>query len=155
FARFLPRLRDAGQHVVLECPAPLVRLMQSVDGVVQAVARGDPLPSHDFHIPLMSLPGAFGMTLASIPADVPYIAPNKDEAAAWAARLDGLPRPRIGLAWKGSPQHPRDRVRSPGLAPLLPLLEMAGGSLISLQKDGGAADLAALDGARRVVDVTP
>lgn len=155
FARYLPRLRDAGQHVVLECPEPLVRLMQSVDGVVQVVARGDPLPSHDFHIPLMSLPGAMETTLASIPADVPYVVPNRDEAATWAARLAGLPRPRIGLAWKGSARHPRDRVRSPGLASLLPLLDLAGGSLVSLQRDGGAADLAALDGARRVIDVTP
>ncbi|MEQ9560211.1 MAG: tetratricopeptide repeat protein [Rhodospirillales bacterium] len=154
FARYATLLAAAGQHVTLECPAALVRLMASLDGVIQVVAQGGgaPPPSHDFQIPLMSLPGVFATDITTIPADVPYLRAPEQDCAAWSRRLDKIPGPRIGIVWKGSPDHPRDRVRSPGLAPLLPLLDLPGAAFVSLQKDG-RADLAA-HGADGVVDMT-
>ena len=154
FARYAALLAAADQHVILECPATLRRLMTSLDGVIQVVEQGgDRLPGHDYQIPLMSLPAAFATDLATIPADVPYLrAPDRDRAD-WRRRLDKLAGPRIGIVWKGSPDHPRDRVRSPGLAPFLPLLDLSGATLVSLQM-GGGTDLAA-HGADAVVDMTP
>ncbi|MEQ9170674.1 MAG: tetratricopeptide repeat protein [Rhodospirillales bacterium] len=153
FARYAALLAAAGQHVTLECPAALVRLMASLDGFVQVVAQGSGRPpSHDFQIPLMSLPGVFATDLATIPADVPYLRAPERDCAAWRRRLDKVAGPRIGIVWKGSPDHPRDRLRSPGLAPLLPLLELPGATFVALQKDGGT-DLAA-HGADTVVDMT-
>lgn len=154
FARYAALLAAADQHVVLECPAPLVRLMASLDGVIQVVEQGGgmPPPGHDSQIPLMSLPGAFATDLATIPADVPYLRASERDCADWRRRLNGLVGPRIGIVWKGSPDHPRDRVRSPGLAPLLPLLDLPEATFISLQMEG-ATDLAA-HGADAVVDMT-
>ncbi len=153
FARYAALLAAAGQHVILECPAPLARLMGSLDGDVQVIAQGARRPpSHDFQIPLMSLPGAFATDLATVPADIPYLQAADDECAAWRRRLDGLAGPRIGIVWKGSPDHPRDRVRSPGLAPLLSLLDRSEATFVSLQMDG-ATDLAA-HGTDAVIDMT-
>tara|TARA_R110000772_G_scaffold41808_1_gene97602 strand:- start:185462 stop:187231 length:1770 start_codon:yes stop_codon:yes gene_type:complete len=154
FARYAALLAAAGQHVTLECPAALVRLMASLDGVLQVVEQGagTPPPSHDFQIPLMSLPGVFETDLTTVPADVPYLQASAQDCAAWRRRLEKQAGPRIGIVWKGSPDHPRDRVRSPGLGPLLPLFDLPGATFISLQKDG-ATDLAA-HGAAAVVDMT-
>ena len=153
FSRYVPHIADLGFHVTLQCPAPLMRLMASLEGVTKTVEQGDPAPDHDFHIPMLSLPAAFATEPDTVPADVPYLQPDKMETAAWSDRLADLPGTRIGISWKGSAAHPRDRVRSPGLAPLLPLINLSGVSVLSLQKDGGAADLAA-HGADAVVDPT-
>lgn len=154
FARYAPMVAAAGQRVVLECPGALVRLMTSLDGVVQVIEQGggSPPPRHDYQVPLMSLPGEFATDLSTIPADVPYLRAAESDTAVWRRRLEKVAGPRIGIAWKGSPDHPRDRVRSPGLAPLLPLLKLPGAAFVSLQKDG-APDLAA-HGATAVIDMT-
>jgi Flp pilus assembly protein TadD len=153
FARYIPRIAALGFHVTLQCPGPLMRLLASLEGVTKIVEQGGPAPDHDFHIPMLSLPAAFSTRLESVPADIPYLKPEKDETAAWRDELSDVAGPRIGIAWKGSAAHPRDRVRSPGLAPLLPLLALPGASFLSLQKDGGAADLAA-HGLDAVIDPT-
>jgi tetratricopeptide (TPR) repeat protein len=143
FARYVDLIAARGLHAAVECPSPLVRLMRSLAGVTQVVEQGAPLPGHDVQIPMMSLPGAFKTDLDSVPADIPYLHPPKDLMDSWRRRLEHLAGVRIGLAWKGSANHPRDRVRSPGLAPLLELLKLPGASFLSLQKDGGDKDIAA------------
>jgi hypothetical protein len=45
-----------GAEVTLEVPAPLARLLASLEGVSRVVARGDTSPPFDCHCPLMSLP---------------------------------------------------------------------------------------------------
>lgn len=154
FVRYLPMVAARGWTVVLECQPPLARLLAGVDGAARVIAQGDPLPAFDCHVPLLSLPGALNTTLETIPAVVPYLPSAEAEVRAWRERLATLPGLRVGLAWKGSPGHQRDRVRSPGLAPLLPLLEVAGVSFVSVQKTGGAEDLADLGVGDRVFDPT-
>ncbi len=65
----------------------------------------------------------------------------------WRGRLEparaGL---RVGLVWAGNAGLHDDPKRSPGLEPLLPLLDLPGVTFISLQKGGGRADLERLGG---------
>src|SRR5262249_41990734 len=89
----------------------------------KVIARGDALPEFDLHCPLMSLPLAFGTTLETIPAEVPYIAAPPDRVAAWRTKLGPAGGPRIGLVWSGQPKHGNDRNRSMALHLLAPLLE--------------------------------
>jgi hypothetical protein len=49
----------------------------------------------------MSLPLAFKTTLATIPAQVPYLATNAAQVARWRDRLGAKSKPRVGLAWAG------------------------------------------------------
>jgi hypothetical protein len=57
----------------LEVPPALVRLLTTLKSDVMVFAKGDSLPQFYLHCPLMSLPLAFKTTLATIPADVPYL----------------------------------------------------------------------------------
>ena len=66
----------------------------------------------DIHVPLMSLPGVLGATLATVPADVPYIRVGDERRRSWRQQLARLPRIGIGMAWQGNPRHPDDRKRS-------------------------------------------
>jgi hypothetical protein len=105
---------------------------------------GAELPAHDFAVPLMHLPWAFGTTVSDVPAAVPYLAADAAAVARWRARLADLPKAAggrsVGLVWAGGrraadPLSVRiDRRRSMPLAALAPLGGVAGVSLVSLQK---------------------
>ena len=145
FCRYAPVLAGLGARVVLEAPAPLFPLLQSLAGVATLVREGDPLPDFDHHCPLLSLPLALDTGLDSIPARVPYLRVDPARRAAWADRL-GTPqaaRPRVGLAWSGNPGHPNDYNRSMPIDHLLALRGLPI-ELVSLQKDVRDRDRPAL-----------
>jgi tetratricopeptide (TPR) repeat protein len=143
FIRYLPRVAAKGATVVLEIPDALRPLIDTT-GIAATLSRGQQPPPFDLHCPLASLPLAFGTTLATIPADVPYVSAPPERVAAWSARLPPAHAPRIGLAWSGKATHKNDHNRSIALAALKPLLAKAGGTFVSLQKDYRAHDRAAL-----------
>jgi hypothetical protein len=153
FCRYIPTIAAAGAHVVLEVPAALVALLADLEGVTRIVAAGRALPTFDCHCPLMSLPFAVGTTLATIPHRIPYLHAEAAKVQAWRARLAGLPRPWVGLAWAGSPVHRNDRNRSMALHTLLTALP-AELRYVSLQKFVPASDRAVLDAAGRLHDWT-
>jgi hypothetical protein len=113
-----------------------------LDGVTRLIGRGDALPRFDLHCPLMSLPLAFGTTLATIPALVPYLRAPTERVAAWRTRLP-VGR-RVGLVWSGKPSHKNDRNRSILFAQLKPILAHPGVTFVSLQREVRAADVAGL-----------
>ncbi len=101
FCRYVRLVAGLGAKVVLEVQRPLVGLLANLDGAAAIVGSGDPLPDFDYHCPLLSLPLAFDTTLATIPASVPYIACDRQQARQWQARLGDARRLRVGLAWSG------------------------------------------------------
>jgi tetratricopeptide (TPR) repeat protein len=138
FLRYVPLLARLGARVLAWVPGPLVRLVRSIPGVA-AVFTGDGAPPpFDFHCPFVSLPRAFGTTVATVPSD-PYLAADPALAAIWAARLPAATL-RVGLTWAGQsrPWLPGfatvDRRRSAGLAAFAPLAAVAGVQFVSLQK---------------------
>lgn len=120
FARYLPLLAARGAAVLVEMYADLIPLFAQIDGVAQATTPDDPTPDHDLLTPLLSLPAAFGTTLDSVPAAVPYLSVPPRHLAQWGARLGPRQGPRVGIAWRGSSKSaPRSAVPLPTLAPLL------------------------------------
>ncbi len=146
FVRYAPLAARRGARVILGVQPALKALAAGLDGVEQAIAEGEPLPAFDLHCPLMSLPYAFGTTLDTIPAQVPYLAPPPERLAAWRARLGGRRMPRAGIAWAGNPDQANDRNRSIPLAQLLTHLRRPGIEWISLQKEIREPDAAAFAG---------
>jgi hypothetical protein len=136
----------------------MVLLLHSLEGVGQVIATGEPLPDFDLQCPMLSLPLACGTTLATIPADAPYLAPPPERIAAWRHRLGRRPghrhgkRRRIAIAWSGSLGHSNDRNRSIPLGRLEPLLARADCELHVAQTLIRPADRALLDGLPRVID---
>ncbi len=101
FCRYASMVADRGATVILESPRTLKRLMDSVQGVAEVVVPGEALPAFDFHCPLMSLPVAFGTTLATIPAHVPYLKVDGREIRRWKKLLGPRKGLRVGLVWAG------------------------------------------------------
>jgi tetratricopeptide (TPR) repeat protein len=148
--RYVPMVAAKGGRVVLEIPDSLMPLVGRRDGVVAMVKPGAPLPPFDLHCPLMSLPLAFGTTLATVPAQVPYLQVPVERAADWRDRLPGTGRPRVGLVWSGKPTHKNDHNRSIALHRLAPLLSLSGIDFVSLQREYREADMAALAASRNL-----
>lgn len=132
--RYLPRL-EFGQ-VLVYCEPELARIVEHLPGMSAVIRSTDPLPfgRFDCHVPIMSLPLAFGTRLTTIPAEVPYLAVPERLKKEWREKLQQLARPRIGLLWAGGALYPRNRLRSIRLAQLEPVMRSRKASYVSLQK---------------------
>ena len=156
FLRYVPMLAARGARVVLAVPNELARIAATLDGVSE-ILPPSPLPlagevgersspgegsapgtDFDFRCPVFSLPRAFGTTLQTIPAPIPYLRADPILVEAWSHRLPA--GPRIGLVWAGQARPwlsgftTLDRRRSAGLAHFAPLGAVPGVRFISLQK---------------------
>lgn len=155
FVRYAALVAQQGGRVVLECPANLVRLLESVPGVAQVIASGATLPPFDFHVPLLSLPHAFGTTLTTVPATIPYLQAPSDSTARWAARLGPTTARRIGIAWAGNPAQKYAAQKTVPAALLADLAMRDNVQLFSLQVGAASADLASIPAGRLVNDLAP
>jgi tetratricopeptide (TPR) repeat protein len=139
FCRYAKLVAALGASVVLRVPRRLARLLGSLEGVAQLVARDEPLPAFDYHCPLLSLPLALRTTLETIPAHVPYLSADAHKARYWRERLGSGGKLRVGLVWSGGfrPHRPEtwdaNRRRSIPLRKLEPLRHV-GIEFYSLQK---------------------
>jgi hypothetical protein len=138
--------RRGAKKILLEVQRELAPLLSGIAGVDCVIARGARLPDFDLHCPLLSLPLAFATDEATIPADIPYLAPPRERIALWRDRLP-QGRPLVGLTWAGDRLHDNDLNRSIKLAALAPLLDMAHMAhmadvgFVSLQHDVRECDL--------------
>jgi hypothetical protein len=112
-------------------------LLAHFAGVDQVVANGCPdgqLPRIDARLPLMSLPGLFGVTLAGLPGTYPYVTPDADRVERLKPVIPsgGL---KIGLVWAGAASHQDDCNRSLDVRLLAPLSGVAGATFFSLQME--------------------
>lgn len=138
--RYASLLEKLGGRVILECQPELVNLARTVRGIADVIPQGAVLPDFDFEIPAMSLPGAFGTRLESIPAENPYIGVVPEKLAYWKARIEKLPPTRkFGMVWAGGVKNPANTKRSMSLADFAPFLKIPDMAWISLQK-GPAAE---------------
>lgn len=137
FARFAQQVARAGADVTLEVRPELVRLMRSLEGV-KIVARGQAGKNFAGSTPLMSLPAKLGIGLP--PQQPAYLSAEPEGAARLAQQLPAAPF-RIGIAWQGNPLNSLDRGRSLPLTAFLPLADIPGVRLFSLQKNAGSEQL--------------
>ncbi|MGE3932192.1 MAG: tetratricopeptide repeat protein [Rhodospirillaceae bacterium] len=156
FLRFLPRIPvgPGGRVIFAGKPAvlPAVRRFMPADDVLPWDGR---LPRSQAWVPLMSLPARLGVMR---PADVPPPGPDNlaeaERVARWRPRVRGDDdRPVVGLCWRGNPEHGNDAARSPGLAPLRPILDVAGLRFVALQVGPGRDEIAGLGLSGRLDDV--
>ena len=154
FVRYAPLVKQRGGRVVLACRDSLIPLLRSCKGIDQLLPGSQQPAEFDVHAALMSLPMIFGTTLATVPAEVPYLAVGEHQVNEWRQELDRLPGLKVGIVWQGSPEHKRDRLRSMPLAEFEPLARVHGVQLVSLQKGQGSEQVPALGGRFAVIDWT-
>ena len=134
-------VKQRGGTVLFECQPALLRLLTGISGPDQIVGAGTPLPPFDVQAPLLSLPGIFATTLATIPAQVPYLRAEPGLVATWRKQLEPLCGFKVGIAWQGNPKNPEDRYRSCALTCFDALAAVEGVRLVSLQKGPGTDQL--------------
>ncbi|MBW8884615.1 MAG: FkbM family methyltransferase, partial [Planctomycetia bacterium] len=102
--------------VVSHCPKPLRQLLSNCAGIDEFVASTENLPPLDYFAPLLHIPSVLGHTPADFPTSVPYITADESLVERWREQLAAYPGRKIGLAWRGSPTHQADSMRSIPLA---------------------------------------
>ncbi|EDY21855.1 TPR repeat-containing protein [Chthoniobacter flavus Ellin428] len=150
FLRYLPLLRErsGAARVLIECPAPLSRLIQSsalCHGMV-IEPRDEPdtaPPACDRHIAFLDLPFTLEKW-APLSTSQPYLQAPAASREAWGERLGvraaaGFSEPsptrrwRVGLAWAGNPRQLNNSRRSLPPEKLLPLFQTPNVDFYSLQ----------------------
>ncbi len=140
-------------RVAFQCPRSLAALLANVPGVDEFVISGSPAPATDFFAPLLHVPAMLGHTPAAIPDIGPYVSADPALVATWRDRLAKYHGRKVGIAWRGSPKHPADRMRSIPLADFAPLAQVPGISLFSLQKGAGSEELPPLAERLKIIDL--
>ena len=102
FCRYVPFLKPLGAKLILEAERPLVTILNSLDGALTVLEKGQALPAFDYHCPLLSLPLACGTRSPEVvPADVPYLFASPSKIEVWHEKLGTKTKPRVGLVWNG------------------------------------------------------
>jgi hypothetical protein len=155
FIRYAPWMAARGGAVIVEAQPSLAELFREVKGVCEVVAAGEALPDFDVHVPMLSLPLAFGTRRESIPREVPYLRARAGRLAAWERRVGGRGgRFRVGLIWASSPENPLWRIRDVTLEMLRPVLAVPGVEFFSLQLGVAATQFREETGGGGMVDLT-
>lgn len=152
FIRYAPLIRQHGAMVLAEVQKQVRPLLSNLSGVDRLLVQGGATPDFDVYAPLLSLPRLLGTTLATVPADVPYIHADPALIAKWRDELAALPGFKIGIAWQGSPANRTDRGRSIPLECFEALARLPDVTLVSLQKGLGSEQVAALADRFPVID---
>ena len=141
FIRYAPLVKQTGATVIVQCQGPLLRLLSTCAGIDCLVPEDAEPPGFDVQAPLPSLPGLARTTLASIPAQLPYLSADPELRVRWQEALSGVRDFKVGIAWQGNTGHKRDRQRSVPLLAFLPLARIPDVRLVSLQKGPGREQL--------------
>ena len=73
---------------------------EGLDGAAEVIARGEPGPPFDYHLPMLSLPYALRNTVKTVPKPVSYLAADPALVRQWGARM-AAPKLKVGIAWAG------------------------------------------------------
>ena len=143
-SRFLTQLSQRGCAITLAVPSELKRLMQRSFRFIRVVDLDDEVVADaltfDYHVPMMSLMRWLGIAKGTDINAAPYI---------YAKQMTPLHLPLanfyIGICWASGKRNRilDERRRTVPLMAFLPLTEIPGVSVISLQKGPGSEDIVA------------
>ncbi len=142
FIRYAPLVVQRGGRVIVECPAPLLRLLGTMTEIEQLIPMGDELPAFDVQLPLLSLPQLLDTTPTTIPAAVPYLFPP--DTTDVTLKTDPNTRLKVGLVWSGKLSYEKNHYRSFSVDLFSELFNVPGVAFYSLQKGDPESQLTAL-----------
>lgn len=151
--RFLPQIKALGAIVVLECKAPLRRLLENFAGVDRLVAPEDRFIDFDLHCSLMTVPRLLNVDLGSPgpPADLKVPDAARETIAPLMAAAGK--RFKAGIVWSGSITFKGNGKRAVSLDRFLPLANVPGVQLYSLQKGPCEGELADSGADAVIIDI--
>lgn len=143
FGRYALLAEAAGAEVTLAAPRPMHRILQTISRNLRLVDEAAVVDGFDYASALLSLPGGFGTTVATVPRGR-YLHAEPERVGRWRERIgpSGL---KVGIVWQGSEASSAPPVpRAFPLAATAPLAQAPGVRLISLQKGLGLDQLSDL-----------
>lgn len=141
-SRYIPLVKARGGRVLFECQKPLQRLFQTVPGIDKMADIGAMDEPFDYHVPMLSLPWIFNTDASNIPPAPPLWVPDAPPPDAQRLLDLGKGRVKVGIVWSGSVTFLDNRKRSVSAENFLPLAEIPGVQLYSLQKGPREQDIA-------------
>ena len=131
FIRYMPLLKETAAEVIVWTQPSLIPLLRSVRGIDRLLPLHDGSPDveYDVDLELNELPHVFRTTLASVPADVPYIFVEP-------LLLPPNERLRVGLIWQSGDW---DKRRSIAFSEVQRLAHVPGIEWHILQRDAARA----------------
>lgn len=141
FARFVPLARQRVRAVVVLLTgehAALAPLLATLEGVHRVLTQINDLPSAQAsaRVSILSLPHRLGIDARGLAMASPYLQVPADRGAAWQARVQAMPRPRVGLAWSVLARDVHAFVTKHKSVPphvLAPLVAGGGAAFVTLQ----------------------
>jgi tetratricopeptide (TPR) repeat protein len=144
FIRYAPLVKERVGTVLFECERALLPLLSTCPGIDRFIEEGTQLPAFDVQALLLSLPGIFQTRLESIPSTTPYLFADSALVARWSDQLKDVRGFRVGINWHGRSGRGAHLQRDIPLDCFAPLAEVPSVRLVSLQKESGSGELAAL-----------
>ncbi len=150
FWRYVPQLISMGAEVSFLGSARVFRVLQSSNYNVRYLEHIPEGRSFDFQAELWMLPMVMETHADTIPDGVPYLRAEKERLEVWQ-RILPLSTRNIGIFWQGSTKRWMDQSRFVQLADFLPLSEVPGVRLVSLQQGPGVEQIDAVADDMRLI----
>ncbi len=149
FARYVTWARTRAAEVTIACSGEMEPTLARMFPGVRLVTRWDLIGSFACYCPFSGLPRLHGTRLDTVPWSGAYLAADPARVALWRERLGARVTPghkRVAIAWAGRPTHNNDINRTIAFQTLAPLFDIAGMTLVSVQKGPAAAQVAGYAG---------
>ena len=148
FIRYAPYFRELGAKIIVRTRLELVALFRSIQEVDEIICEEDPLPEHDFYLPLLSCPQRFKTVLQTIPRKFPYLGSPKNGLSFERKSL------HVGITWSGSPTNRGHKDRYVGLKILSQLFDIDHISWYSLQIGADSHEIQSFNLHDTIIDKT-
>lgn len=135
FVRYAKQLADMGARTIVATTSSTVELLKSATGVHDVIdfSNAD-IPTHDYHIYMMSLPERLNLTLDTIHRNDAYLFADQKLVQTWQDYFSPFKKFKVGIVWNGNPDQRNNAKRSCPLKALSPLFDLEDVQLFSLAK---------------------
>ncbi len=155
-SRYIPLVKKRGARIILECKKDLHRLFSTVEGLDAMIVPDEVLKEKpDFYVTMMSLPHIFKTELATIPPPARLFTDASLPPLAAKLLEQGQGKKKIGIVWSGSVTFLHNDKRSVSTEHFMPLADIPGVQLYSLQKGPREKELAECDKQGKVFALGP
>jgi len=135
FCRYVSWVKSLGAKVFFYGSQKIQQILSSLNGIDQWIAKGSPIPKHDYRISTMSLPNMYLQLQASFPLTTPYLKAKTEKIEQWKHLFPQQDKLKIGIVWQGNSGYIWDKFRSVNLDAFLPIILNDKTAVFSLQVD--------------------
>ena len=140
FARYLFILkRKYETKVIFRVKKKLVHLFKKNE--FEVISETDPLPQHDYHCLLLSLPKIFFEKEKKLAKRINYINVDEKIILKWKDKLSSIKGYKVGINWQGTAKNDHSRLRFVPLNLFETFFSIENLNFISLQKGEGSEQI--------------